>query len=299
MKIIVVAITSVASAVLATASAPAASAATPSWLHVHTATRATAYNNSMVRITPSATASGQRVITKQSITVYRKGKRYRSGLSVKLPAGRYSTVTSGAYKTYSLVTEQRTHQVLHASDYASATCTVTQSDDAGLGDGTTHSTATCRNGYWPTQAFTDEEYDYYQLGDTYSENEFFDDEYVSQNYSVTVRHFSATHSFGSAKRRLTVVNGGFRRLLYGSGIETTASFRAPGSTWKVSYSWDCSDFGYAGNMIITVYRSNGDYFDLAANRIGYTGSSHSYEHGGGRFYLEMNSECDWRVVVTK
>ncbi len=52
-------------------------------------------------------------------------------------------------------------------------------------------------------------------------------------------------------------------------------------------------------MIITVYRSNGDYFDLAANRIGYTGSSHSYEHGGGRFYLEMNSECDWRVVVTK
>ena len=296
MKILIVGIGAVATLALATTNAATASAATPSWLHIHTATKATAYNNSTARITPSATVSGQRAITSKTVTAYRNGKRYRAGSSVQLPAGRYATVTSGTYKNYTLVSSRRTRGVLHEGDLVQATCVVNQATDAGFGDGTTDSLATCRHSYYPTQSATDEEFANYHVGDSYLEEEFFHDEYVNQAYYVQVRHYGATHHFTSTKRALTVTNGGWRRYFSGSGNRETATFTPPHNPWRISYSYHCSDYT---NFAIWVYRSNGTTEDLAANDVGTSGSNRYYVHASGRFSLgvEADSYCHWTVTA--
>lgn len=85
--------------------------------------------------------------------------------------------------------------------------------------------------------------------------------------------------------------------LQGSGIKRSAKFTA-GGDWTIGYAYDCTSFGTSGNFIITVYDDAGGYADSAANEIGAKGSGTNPEYGGGTFYLEMNSECDWSVKVT-
>jgi hypothetical protein len=82
----------------------------------------------------------------------------------------------------------------------------------------------------------------------------------------------------------------------GSGIENTPKFTVT-DTWKLSYSFDCSNFGSAGNF--QVYEDGGNDFsgvsvnDLAMSK---TGSTYAYADGGTH-YLEVNSECSWTVKV--
>jgi hypothetical protein len=279
--------------------APTAQAGTPSWLKVHTPGSVTAYNGGRAVVRPAASATGARVITSKRITVYRKGKkgkRVSSGATARLAPGAYRTVTSGTYKTYRLVSQTRTRRVLHPADYVQATCRVTSAQDAGFGDGTTDSQATCSNAYFPTQRETDEEFDRYQVGDTYLEYFFFNDEYVTQRYSVKVRSYSGNHSYTSARRSLTVRKGGYRKVFTGHGTKHTSTFKPPHNTWEISYSFSCSDYT---NFAVWVYRSNGDMVDLAANDLGTSGRNNFYVHSGGRFYLEVDTDsyCKWSLTV--
>jgi len=83
----------------------------------------------------------------------------------------------------------------------------------------------------------------------------------------------------------------------GSGIENTSRFTVT-STWKLSYSFDCSSFGSAGNFAVD--EDGGSDFngvsvdDLATSK---TGSSWAYSDAGTH-YLEIDSECDWHVTIT-
>jgi hypothetical protein len=296
-RAVIVAAIALTTAALALATGAPAEARTPSWLHVTTATHATAYNGGKATVRPGARASGHRVITSRKITVYRHGRKYRSGKAVRLAPGKYKTVTSGYYKAYTYVRQARTRTVTHYGDLVTATCTVSSVDDVGLGDGSTHSFASCRNSYYPGQSQPDEEWEHYQVGDTYTTDVFFDDQPVQQTYYVNVRKYGAAHHFTSKRRNLTVRNGGFRRLFRGSGTTETRSFRPPSGSWRINYSFNCSDWGADGNMIIWVYRSNGDPIQLAANDLDYRGSGHTHVHKSGRFYLDIDSECDWVVTV--
>jgi hypothetical protein len=83
----------------------------------------------------------------------------------------------------------------------------------------------------------------------------------------------------------------------GTGISKTAIFTTP-SEWTIAYNFDCSNFGQAGNFMIVVYDGSSQLKDAPANALAMTGSDTVYEHNlSGPYYLEMNSECNWHVIV--
>jgi hypothetical protein len=82
----------------------------------------------------------------------------------------------------------------------------------------------------------------------------------------------------------------------GSGIQNTSKFTVTG-TWKLSYSFDCTSFGYSGNF--QVYEDGGDDLGgVSVNDLAMTKSSSTWAYDdGGTHYLEINSECSWTVKV--
>jgi hypothetical protein len=85
--------------------------------------------------------------------------------------------------------------------------------------------------------------------------------------------------------------------LKGSGIRRSKRFTATGD-WTITYSYDCSSFGSAGNFIGSVHDSGGGLVDLLASELGKKGSGTLHGYLPGTYYLEMNSECSWHVKVT-
>ena len=87
--------------------------------------------------------------------------------------------------------------------------------------------------------------------------------------------------------------------LSGNGASNTATFTAPDlpGEWAITYSFDCTSYGYQGNFALTVQTAGGDYIDLVANDLAMSGNATTYVHGGGAVYLEINSECDWHVTA--
>jgi hypothetical protein len=82
----------------------------------------------------------------------------------------------------------------------------------------------------------------------------------------------------------------------GNGTENTAQFTVTG-TWKLDYSFNCSDFGGQGNF--QVFEDGGqDLNGVQVNALstGQSGSTMAYGDGGTH-YLEINSECAWTVRV--
>jgi hypothetical protein len=83
----------------------------------------------------------------------------------------------------------------------------------------------------------------------------------------------------------------------GSGTSKTAIFQTPGE-WTITYYFDCTGFGFNGNFQIYVYDGASVLKDLPVNALALKGSDTVYEHNlSGPYYLEINSECDWHVVV--
>jgi hypothetical protein len=81
----------------------------------------------------------------------------------------------------------------------------------------------------------------------------------------------------------------------GSGQENTPRF-AVTDTWKLVYSLNCSSFGSSGNF--QVYEDGGNDFNLSVNDLAMSKSSSTWAYNdGGTHYLEVNSECSWRVKV--
>ncbi len=82
----------------------------------------------------------------------------------------------------------------------------------------------------------------------------------------------------------------------GNGIKNTASFNGTGH-WRIDYTFDCHDFGQAGNFIIDVLDGQGNEVDAAANALAVRGSDTTYETYVGTASLKVNSECAWTVNV--
>ncbi len=80
---------------------------------------------------------------------------------------------------------------------------------------------------------------------------------------------------------------------HGDGIKDTASFTVSGD-WELKYSYDCSSFGQAGNF--QVYEDYPDG-DILANALAKKGAAVTHEHDGGKHWLKISSECDWKITV--
>jgi hypothetical protein len=84
----------------------------------------------------------------------------------------------------------------------------------------------------------------------------------------------------------------------GNGTSKTAIFQTSGE-WTITYYFDCTGFGQAGNFQIYVYDGSSGLKDLPVNSLSLKGSDTVNEHNlSGPYYLEMNSECDWHVTVS-
>lgn len=92
-----------------------------------------------------------------------------------------------------------------------------------------------------------------------------------------------------------------RKLLdiTGSGTKTTQKFTAAGD-WDMAWSYDCANFGYQGNFIVTPTGedNNPSLANQSVNQLGKSGQDVEHYHHGGTYYLSVNSECSWHVTVT-
>jgi hypothetical protein len=84
----------------------------------------------------------------------------------------------------------------------------------------------------------------------------------------------------------------------GSGAGNTPPFTT-GATWKLSYSFDCSGFGYKGNFQVYDYGSDGIPHGVMANDLAMSKSGSSWSYNDpGTHHLNVNSECSWTVKIT-
>lgn len=83
----------------------------------------------------------------------------------------------------------------------------------------------------------------------------------------------------------------------GSGAQKTAPFTVPAS-WRLDYSFDCSGFGYKGNFVVLT-DSGSDYNGATVNDLAMSKAAVTYAYGdAGTHYLDVNSECSWKIKVT-
>lgn len=84
----------------------------------------------------------------------------------------------------------------------------------------------------------------------------------------------------------------------GNGTKQTQQFTAAGN-WDLTWSYDCSSFGAQGNFIVAVFNSDGseNFDNSAVNQLGAKGSDVQHYYQGGKFYLNINSECSWHLSV--
>jgi len=84
--------------------------------------------------------------------------------------------------------------------------------------------------------------------------------------------------------------------LTGSGTKQTQTFTAAGD-WDLNWTYDCSAAGGNGNFIVTVYNKDGSvsFDNTPVNQMGASGNDVQHYHTGGKFYLDINSECSWTV----
>jgi hypothetical protein len=100
---------------------------------------------------------------------------------------------------------------------------------------------------------------------------------------------SAAPATAAAPKQLLKVSG--------DGAKNTATF-ATGAEWTLTYTYDCSDFGYSGNFIVSEYGADGSPTSVLVNTTGTKGSDTVPVHAdSGTHYLELNSECTWTVAA--
>jgi hypothetical protein len=108
-------------------------------------------------------------------------------------------------------------------------------------------------------------------------------------YAAVARSVVLAHVVRPAPRPSTTLLD-----VQGTGIHTTQWFHAP-SEWKIAWSYDCTAFGYRGNFSVDLWSGPTSLVDGVSNVLGMRGSGMTYEHQGGRFYLKINSECNWHI----
>lgn len=111
--------------------------------------------------------------------------------------------------------------------------------------------------------------------------------------STAAKQASTTaHTTAAAPKPVAVLD------VTGTGTKQTKKFTTPGDDWTLSYRYDCSNFGSQGNFQVYVYDTASGLPDVAVNELGAGKRDATEEHQGGTFYLEVNSECSWHIVVT-
>ncbi|MEU1071890.1 MULTISPECIES: hypothetical protein [unclassified Streptomyces] len=80
----------------------------------------------------------------------------------------------------------------------------------------------------------------------------------------------------------------------GSGVKSTAKFHVDGD-WDLKYSYDCSSFGMQGNFV--VQEGGGALGAIYLNELGKSGADTTHLHDGGTRFLEINSECKWKITA--
>lgn len=81
----------------------------------------------------------------------------------------------------------------------------------------------------------------------------------------------------------------------GNGIKSSGTFTA-GGPWTLEYRYDCSDFGFDGNFIVSVYDGT-SLVALPVNALGPGESDSTQVYDTGTFHLEVNSTCEWTVTA--
>jgi hypothetical protein len=85
--------------------------------------------------------------------------------------------------------------------------------------------------------------------------------------------------------------------LSGNGSQQTQPFTTTGN-WTLTYTYDCSGFGQAGDFIADINNTDGSSnTDTGPNSQGMSGGSTDYYYDTGQRYLTITSECDWTVMV--
>jgi hypothetical protein len=81
----------------------------------------------------------------------------------------------------------------------------------------------------------------------------------------------------------------------GSGTGNLEPFTV-GGPWHLTYSYNCANFGSAGNFQVYV-KVGGElsFDDNGPNELKMSGSGSEYEPKGGTITLQVNSECEWHV----
>jgi hypothetical protein len=92
--------------------------------------------------------------------------------------------------------------------------------------------------------------------------------------------------------------------LSGSGIKNSAPFTVSSGTLTVSYSYNCASFGGRGNFVADLLSGNQSSLNSddqsIANALGSSGAATTHIYPtmvGSKYYLSVNSECSWTVIV--
>ena len=111
---------------------------------------------------------------------------------------------------------------------------------------------------------------------------------------MTPNSVSSARSPGSRTRGATIFEDA------GSGTRSTQKFSFP-DDWDLAWTYDCSNFGYPGNFIVTMYDEHNvvDYGTQQVNQLGPGGQGVEHYHSNGTKYLQINSECSWTLKATK
>jgi hypothetical protein len=79
-----------------------------------------------------------------------------------------------------------------------------------------------------------------------------------------------------------------------SGSITTDPFTV-GSTWAISWRFDCSKAGNANTFKLAV--QGGSSYILPITKSGLNGSDITYFHQPGTYYIELTTQCAWKIAV--
>ena len=78
-----------------------------------------------------------------------------------------------------------------------------------------------------------------------------------------------------------------------SGSTTTDRFTV-GSTWAISWQFDCSKAGSDNTFKLAV---QGSSYTLPIIKSGLSGSDTTYFHQPGTYYIELTTQCAWKIAV--
>ncbi len=108
------------------------------------------------------------------------------------------------------------------------------------------------------------------------------------NSATAVSTPSATRSAAPKARTVATFTG--------SGIQKTPRFTVT-ATWKLVYSFSCASFGQSGNFAV-LEDGGTDLNGVTVNDLAMSKSASTWAYSdAGSHYLEIDSECAWKVRV--